>query len=59
MEAQVKKIHVQEEINRTLGGWHTEVSLQQLGWTPYLVLQYIQFYQSAYHTPDPYTNRSS
>lgn len=40
MEAQVKKIHVQEEINRTLGGWHTEVSLQQLGWTPYLVLQY-------------------
>lgn len=33
MEVKVKQLVVDEEVNRTLGGWHTEISLKALNWT--------------------------
>lgn len=33
MEVKVKQLVVDEEVNRTSGGWHTEISLKALNWT--------------------------
>ena len=33
MELKVKMLVSEEETNKTLGGWHTTISLQALGWT--------------------------
>ena len=33
MEVQIKKIWQQEEENKTVGGWHTKISLAGIGWT--------------------------
>lgn len=32
MEVKVRQLVRDEEINRTKGGWHTEISLAALGW---------------------------
>jgi hypothetical protein len=32
MEVKVKQVVSQEETDKTLGGWHTEISLEKLGW---------------------------
>jgi hypothetical protein len=31
-EVKVKQVVSQEETDKTLGGWHTEISLEKLGW---------------------------
>ena len=33
MELHIKKLRVQEERNQVLGGWHTQLSLEALGWS--------------------------
>lgn len=32
MEIRVKQVVSQEETDKTIGGWHTDVSLEKLGW---------------------------
>ena len=35
MEIKIKQLKILEEQTSTLGGWHTQISLSGLGWTPY------------------------
>lgn len=44
MEVKVKELWMKEEEQRTEGGWHTEISLASIGWTPFHVCTQVGTY---------------
>ena len=35
MEVRIKQIAIEEQQDRVKGGWHSEISLKQKGWTEF------------------------